>query len=599
MENKIPQVTDNYYGNLNRLLRYFAKTGAGYAFASIENQRHIQAINVHLKEVLSGSQLNLVLFSFDHKSDLPWLTQLQSVIRPGANAIVVNNLGLMAELSDGMLTRQGSNFLLEFNFAREELHNLNIPILFWASSNLLSIIGNHAADLYTQRSINTVYFDNIPDEPQQVADLATRFTSDYRNTPDYESLELKIKLLKKQLTDAEENNYPYASIANQLALPLAKTYSEIDLHAQANELLEKYDAWFNKNDLDTLRSLADIAKNGNQYETAMGYYKTAILGAEIVGIKYALPYLYYHLGDIYQELGEFEQALKFFNSIIKIAKELIETNPITELKNFLSISYLKSGVIHKVLGDYDQSLSFFLQANKLMLEILEANPESENQKNGLAVSYSKLGEIYQKKGNYDQAWQYFNLECDLFKELLNANPKSENLKRGLAHSYGMLGDYYQTMRDYEKARIYFQWKSDLLKEAFNTNPKSADLKTDLAISYEKTGGVSLLLNNVDEAKENFGLSLEIFRDLAADNNQSINNQSDYAEVVAILAMFDLQKDPNDPKASELINQSILKWLELIGLIGKDLYKNKIDSIRKFQSGQLDFKSAIIGLIGES
>jgi tetratricopeptide (TPR) repeat protein len=163
----------------------------------------------------------------------------------------------------------------------------------------------------------------------------------------------------------------------------------------------------------------------------------------------------------------------------------------------------------------------------------------------------------------------------------------------------MLGDYYQTMRDYEKARIYFQWKSDLLKEAFNTNPKSADLKTDLAISYEKTGGVSLLLNNVDEAKENFGLSLEIFRDLAADNNQSINNQSDYAEVVAILAMFDLQKDPNDPKASELINQSILKWLELIGLIGKDLYKNKIDSIRKFQSGQLDFKSAIIGLIGES
>lgn len=161
MENKIPQVTDNYYGNLNRLLRYFAKTGAGYAFASIENQRHIQAINVHLKEVLSGSQLNLVLFSFDHKSDLPWLTQLQSVIRPGANAIVVNNLGLMAELSDGMLTRQGSNFLLEFNFAREELHNLNIPILFWASSNLLSIIGNHAADLYTQRSINTVYFDNM------------------------------------------------------------------------------------------------------------------------------------------------------------------------------------------------------------------------------------------------------------------------------------------------------------------------------------------------------------------------------------------------------------------------------------------------------
>ena len=225
MEDKTAQTDNNYYANLNRIVRFFTRTTSGYAFASIDNQHHINAINNQLSVLLHERHLNVLFFNFDTQGRLNLVEQLQLAGKPGIDALIVNNLGVLAEIKDGILTEKGSNAIQEFNFAREALFNLRTPILFWASKNLLSIISNRAADLYTQRSINSVFFDHYPDEAQPEIDLESRFLPEYRTTRDYETLELKIKLLKKQLADAEAFNYPISKIASQLALPLAKTYS--------------------------------------------------------------------------------------------------------------------------------------------------------------------------------------------------------------------------------------------------------------------------------------------------------------------------------------------------------------------------------------
>ncbi|NJO91747.1 MAG: hypothetical protein HC831_24355 [Chloroflexia bacterium] len=41
------------------------------------------------------------------------------------------------------------------------------------TDEFVSVFGNRAADLYSQRSINTVYFDNIPNEDLSDQELET------------------------------------------------------------------------------------------------------------------------------------------------------------------------------------------------------------------------------------------------------------------------------------------------------------------------------------------------------------------------------------------------------------------------------------------
>ena len=129
MEDKTVQTDNNYYAYLNRIVRFFTRTDSGYAFASIDNQRHISAFNSQLIQLLSEKQLNLQIFNFNDQSGLPLVEQLQKPTKLDVKTLIVNNLRILAELRDGILTEKGSNSIQKFNFAREALNNLDVPIL--------------------------------------------------------------------------------------------------------------------------------------------------------------------------------------------------------------------------------------------------------------------------------------------------------------------------------------------------------------------------------------------------------------------------------------------------------------------------------------
>jgi len=530
MENK----TNNYYAALSRLVRFFERTTSGFAFAVMENQNKLSFVNNNLAEMLRERNLFLKIINFDVNSKKTIIEQIRFHKKEN-NAIVINNLGELIQLSSETKNR---NFLSELNFAREELLKIGTPILFWVSTKALSIISNHAADLYSQRSINTQYFDDTPDDKLQETFLFSRFNENFRNTPDYKEIETKLKLQKRQLDDAEEGKFPATEVAQNYAIPLAKTYSSLDLHTQALEIIDRYAKLWENTTPQTKSDIADIYFAAQNYEKALEYYLNAYNATnELTDLKALLSL---KIAGIYYVTGNFTDCEKYLNEALIISKQL-------ESKEVIAVVYERMGALQQLFGDFDKALQFFKLENDLFKELYEANPKSENIKNGLAISYEKLGDIYQSLGDFDKALVFFNLRTQLGKELYEANPKSENIKNGLA------------------------------------------------ISYEKLGVVYFDLNNEKEAKRNFENCKVLWEQLFKKNRQSIIIQSNYAEILAITAILEIQNNFNKEQTKTQLQPALNIWQSLSKQTQSPYFENKIKFIEGYLQGSSDYKTTIINL----
>lgn len=179
MENNYSQAGNNYYANLNRLQRYLERQQAGYAFACYPQRQLIARINQQLIDLLAEKQIRASELFLNRKSESSFLSQMQAA---KADVLIVNNLGEFIEEIDSFDEASNRSLLQEINFAREELFALGKPILFWTNQKTNSFISNQAADLYTQRSINTVFFDEIEMDTVPVTEVKTAFGEHFVGT---------------------------------------------------------------------------------------------------------------------------------------------------------------------------------------------------------------------------------------------------------------------------------------------------------------------------------------------------------------------------------------------------------------------------------
>jgi tetratricopeptide (TPR) repeat protein len=508
---------NNYYSNLNRLIRFFEKTKRGYAFASIQNQGQIKVINEQLLENLDSRNINLSFVYFDLKSELSLINQLKQKITKNTNALVVNNIWELLFFSKDQSQLKDRDIVIELNFARESLFKLNTPILFWATNEVIGIISNRAADLYTQRNINTIYFDSIPEDITPELKLEKYVTSKFRSADDFLSLKLKIKLQKKQLADAESGNYPVSNIANRLVLPLAKDYSKIEFHEEALDLIKKYGKYI-KRGLQNILDWAYLLRNAKKYDEAIKIYEEAIDISRQENNRYVEGLSISYLAEACQLTGQLKKSLRYYEMYNAISKELYESNPANEIRlNELAISYEKLGTINQSLGNYERALELFEQYNQLSKRLQESNPRNENFKIALAISYERLGNTYQALGDYNKALQFFNLDIDLAKELYDANPRNEALKNELAILYSKLGNIYHALGDFDKAIQLFNLDIELTKELHKANPKNDALKNNLAVQYFKLGEIYRALKDYDKSLHFFLLNSQLFKELCQTN----------------------------------------------------------------------------------
>ena len=500
MENR----ADNFDANLSKLVRFFERTKAGYAFATIQTQGQIQPINQQLCSKLNNKKIQLEVVNFERNSELSLLEQLKQKLVKKNSALVVNNFTELLFAFNGEQQAKTDDAVIELNFSRENLHELNTPILFWLTNDFVSVIGNKAADLYSQRSISTVYFDVIPNEDSNKRGLGTFFEPKFRKTKNAQEAELKVKLLQKQLQDAENKKHSFVDIANRLALPLAKTYSKLNLHTKSLNLINKYKDYINKKNLQILLTLAKILKKANKLDEAIYLYEEAIaLAKDENNIKEEALSKFY-IASIYHEKGQNEDALNYFIEYYLHFKQLYDENPNNEsIKYSLAISYSKVGDIYQELEQTNKAIRFFEQEASLFEELYKSNPKSENIKNGLAIAYSKLGYANQLKGDFNKAIHFTELDIKLTKELREVNPNSESIKNTLAISYERLGDVYQASGQFEKALHFFKMRTQLAEELNSIHPEDKKFTEGLAISNYKLAMIYKELNDEKNGQMHF------------------------------------------------------------------------------------------------
>jgi len=482
MENK----ADNFEANLCKLVRFFERTKAGYAFASIKIQGQIQYINQQLSSKLNEKKIHIEFVNFERDSELSLLEQLKQNLEKNPNALVVNNFTELLFAFNNKAQNNSVDAVFELNFSRENLFKLNTPILLWLTNDFVSVVGNKAADLYSQRSISTVYFETVPNEDLNSKELETFFEPKFRKNQNGQEVELKVKLLQKQLQDAENKKHPFIDIANRLALPLAKTYSKLDLHTKSLNLINKYKDYINRKNLQVLLTLAKILKKANKHDEAINLYEEAIALAKDDNNIREEALSKYYIASIYLKKKQKTEALNYFEEYNLHFKQLYSENPKNEaIKNSLAISYSKVGDIYQELGHPEKAVQFFEQEIVLFEELYKDNPKSENIKNGLAISYSKLGYVYQLLGEFNKAIHFIESDIELTKELNNINPSSENIKNALAISYERLGDIYQSLGQLEKALRFFKFRTQLGEELYANNPKNIHFAEGLAVSIYK------------------------------------------------------------------------------------------------------------------
>ncbi|MDW7691671.1 tetratricopeptide repeat protein [Flammeovirgaceae bacterium SG7u.111] len=528
MEIKKLNPQSNYYTLVNKLGRFITREDErGYCFVTTSDQRVTPGVNQLLLERSKSKGKNTKVVHIDKKSDIEVVQQMRNARdeQPKATALIVQNINDFILKDKEALTQKGSDFLLTLNFSREAINQLNIPIIFWTTEDTLRIISNRANDLFSQRRMLTVHFESHPDDFLPDETLENRFQESYKSREEYTHLETKVKLLKKQLHQAEKDNYPPQKLFTELALPLAQIYSEIDLHQDAILTIEKYKVEVDKNkDAYLIYQIGKIYGEAKKYEKAIKLLEDAT--NTTIHDPFLASYIFFELGKLYQELGKFDKALDFFEKDLQLTEELFKDNPHSEsLKNGLANSFGMTGDLLLQMGKVQEGLEQIQKATSLFEELFKDNPHSESLKDGLAISYEKLGDIFKAQGKFDKALDFFEKETVLFEELFKDNPHSESLKDGLAISYAKLGDIFKAQGKFDKALDFFEKQSRLSEELFKNNPHSENLKNGLAISYAKLGDIFKAQGKFDKALDFFEkrsrLSEELFKDNP--NSESLKN----------------------------------------------------------------------------
>lgn len=357
-----------YSSRINQLARFLSREDErGYAFACIQDERLLPAATEAIIEAARNKYHNqLNVCQLEQAS--PILPQLQSAMGETG--------GLIVQGLPHYLGEEGK--VQSLNYAREGMVQLGRPLLFWLDEPTLRRISNLATDLFSQRRMVVVYFDETAEIELPDDFLQARFQEEYRSQEAYRALELQIELKKKQLLEAEEAGLPAYRIAVDFALPLAETYAKLDGQKKAVELLEKY-------------SLSD----GNWPEEKFGA-----------------------VGNIYWVAGKYERAILYLKKALNHAPE--ESPHQSALLSEL-------GDVHRDIGKYTEALQFYELDLSLSRKLAKQNPQSEQLQRDLGVAIEKLADLLMRTGKTADAAELYQERTTIARTLAKQNPQSEQL----------------------------------------------------------------------------------------------------------------------------------------------------------------------------
>jgi tetratricopeptide (TPR) repeat protein len=488
--------------NLQRLYRFFTRAGEfGYAFAVASDERIIPEINEHLQAKAREQERTLQVLALQSQAGPSLMAQL--------NAASQSADGLLITGISTFLNQRGKEALFNFNFSRESIQQLGIPLLFWIDAQHLSHLSRQAADLYSQRRLSTLFFEKALDTLAVETRLSTRFPEAFKSSQEYERLTYRLALLQEQYEEAKGQSS--SRLLEGYLFPLAQAYSKLDLHQEVWQLLEpEAQALLDRTEPDFLVQFGDLLFAAKKYALAEQAYTKALALLPDTHLP-KRSYLLTRLGDLQKELGRMAEAQGHYEASLALNQQRVLEDQAAN--NDLAISYERLASILKAQGQFEQALEFFQKRTQLGEQLFQANPHSESLKNGLAISYSKMGDILKAQGQFEQALEFFQKRTQLGEQLFHANPHSESLKNGLAISYSKMGDILQAQGQFEQALEFFQKRTQLGEQLFQANPHSFELHRGLGISYYKLAEVAEAGGKSAVAKGYYQQTRDIFQQL--------------------------------------------------------------------------------------
>ncbi len=539
--------------NLKRLIRFLSREDEnGYIFAYADKTAQIKGINQKLQQHFEQNKQKIGIFFYNKHQNVTLIEQLTIFNREQKyQGIIVANL--YEHISD---TKFAQRNLTEINFAREQFHALNTPIIFWITQEIYPQLINNATDLYTQRRLPSIVFESEQKAPKPLTEIKTPQEQTAKTSTQLKIAQqqfekaLSLKLSKRELVNDYLIHYLlelskhhqkqkvheiYRKYQNTIKPFVEKNSQQLgtifDTIHNYSKALEFYSIYIKAQNAKHQQLALTLITRCDVYQTT-GEFKNALKDAEYAkeimlelclqlpknkDYSYTLGMAQSRLGDLHKSHGNLSQALEYFEDNLKLTKELFDDNPNNaNFKNSLAVSYKRLGDIHKDLGNLDQGLKFFNNALKTSKELYKDYPNHIIIKNGLAISYERLGDVYTDLGNLVKALEFFDEETMLLKELFKDNPNNQDFKNGLAISYKRLGVTNQHLGNLNRALQYFYAALELTKELLNDNPNNVKFKQGLAISYDTLGNINIEIGNLSEAlhylKDGLNLTKELYKD---------------------------------------------------------------------------------------
>ncbi|MCO6486789.1 MAG: tetratricopeptide repeat protein [Phaeodactylibacter sp.] len=410
------------------MARFLAREGErGYMFACARDERIIRPASEAIRQSASGKTGRPVRIHYlDPEQFLP--AQLEQAAR-GAQGLIVLGLDEFLRAPDKIIS---------FNFAREAINKLGIPILFWATQDTLARIGNLATDLYSQRRSVNVYFDELADITVPDPFLDSRFPENLRSAEETAQLELALELQKKQLQEAVEARLSSRRIALDYALPLAKAYADLDGYGEALSILEAYPPGEGQDwPPEQLPALGRIFRGAHRYPEAIKSFEEAVQHfGQLEEKQSELSIALSELGDIYKELGQPEKAQETYVKDLELSEQLAKDNPHSEqLRRDWGIAIEKLADLEKDLGKLESAQQRYEQSIVICEQLAKDNPHSEQLRRDLSVAYYKMGIILDRTGKSEEAAHYLARDLEICRVLYQTNPGKIQFAHDLAVSY--------------------------------------------------------------------------------------------------------------------------------------------------------------------
>jgi|GEM_PF-3949668 len=494
---------------INRILRFLGLGDAGLMFATCIYPGLIREMTEIIRERTREKGITVGHLHLKIESELTLSGQIEQFAKTRKDAEAVMVFGLA-----GYLDHHGADHLMSLNFARESLIALEKPLLFWVTKQKLTLIMNQAADLYSQRTYSTVFFEGVPERVNEINPLFPDLNEVAK--VDKRSLELRVNLLESQREEALKRGYNRDRIFKDYDIALVQSYVILGLYSKGFKVLKDFSTSFEDSNTETAviskRLLGDLFRQSKDFDKASDAYFESLEIAtntmeiapdkiipEIAGINN-------NLGILFSEKREFLKSKEFYQESLNLWKRLATIRPDQYLPQVARVSNNLGAMLHES-GKSQEALPFLEEAIESTRVLSEKHPSIHLPY--LATFLSNIGGVFRILSQPQAARLCLEESLEIERHLAEEKP-DEHLSL-LASTLNNLGNLMRSEQELDLARNYLDESLSIRRKLSLKNPSG--IRPDLAKTLHNLGLLYSDNGKFDNGESYYLEALDIYNSL--------------------------------------------------------------------------------------